>query len=234
MGKRNWSACSPPSESPSSEEGKVKDRKLSNKTKSKDKEINLERIPVPLTHRFQVLDVDSATNTLASVQKERKRIISPIVVTDSGKSIPKIVSELNVKCVSVGEKIFPYSIEDKNKIIACLSDKNINFFSHPDDVNKPFKVVLSGLSELDTSVIVRDLKDSYNISATNIVMFTTQFDNKMYLCQFDKSVVNMKLLNTIKVVFHHRIKWQTYKPKRNALTQCYRCAMYGHGAHSCT
>lgn len=65
-------------------------------------------------------------------------------------------------------------------------------------------------------------------------MFLTNSDNKLYLCEFDSATVNMKILNSIKSVYHHIIKWQPYKPKRRGPTQCYRCLMYGHGAKSCS
>lgn len=65
-------------------------------------------------------------------------------------------------------------------------------------------------------------------------MFNTPSHNKLYLCHLNKNDVNMKTLKTIKVVYHHIIEWQPYKPQKNSPTQCYRCCMYGHGARSCS
>lgn len=64
-------------------------------------------------------------------------------------------------------------------------------------------------------------------------MFKTNSPNKLYLCHFKKSDVDMKTLTTITSVYHHIVKWLPYKPKQNSPTQCYRCCMYGHGASSC-
>lgn len=64
-------------------------------------------------------------------------------------------------------------------------------------------------------------------------MFNTKSHSKVYLCHFAASEVNLKLLNKIKAVYHHIVKWQPFKPKENAPTQCFRCCMYGHGASFC-
>lgn len=77
------------------------------------------------------------------------------------------------------------------------------------------------------------MRDTYNIQLSNIIMFKTNAQSKLYLCHFNKQEVTMKLLNTIKVIHHHIIKWLPYKPKYGSPTQCYHCCMYGHGARSC-
>lgn len=106
--------------------------------------------------------------------------------------------------------------------------------SHPDETNNTFKVVLSGLPEIDTNEIISDMQNTYNIEVTKVVMFNTKSSNKLYQCHIiKKDNTNLKSLNTIKVVYHHIIKWQAFKPKQKSPTQCYRCCMYGHGAHSC-
>lgn len=76
-------------------------------------------------------------------------------------------ASLVLKLVSVGEKIFPRSLED-------------NFFSHPDNENKLFKAILSGLPQIDTAEIENDSKTTYNIVPSKIVMFTTHSTNCIY------------------------------------------------------
>lgn len=189
---------------------------------------------MPLTNRFNVLDSGEASDTNArqSVATSNTQKIAPIVVTDVKANIQKIIDDLGIDCdikiVSIGEKKFPRSIEDKNKIVDELKSKQINFFSHHEHDSKIFKVILSGLPQIEITTIEKDLKE-----LKKITMFTTQSRNKLYLCHFDKSAVNMKTLNTIKVIYHHIVKWLPYKPKTNSPTQCYRCCIYGHGARSC-
>lgn len=114
-----------------------------------------------------------------------------------------------------------------------MKNENIDHFSHPDDSQKVFKAVLTGLPEIPTEDIISSLKSSHNITATKVIMFNTKSTSKLYLCHFQKSEVNMKLLNAITTCYHHIIKWQPYKPSRKGPTQCYRCMLYGHGISQC-
>lgn len=227
-----------PKPKPNQNKNSLPKRKI--KPKTKKKSIDIEQISVPLANRFDALDTaDTATNTNTTVNasSSKKQKIAPITVTDMRINVQEIIDDLNIDCdlklVSVGEKIFPRSIEDKEKIIKELNGKKVDFFSHPDIENKIFKVILSGLPQIEITEIENDLKTVYNIEPTKIVMFTSHSHNKLYLCHFDRNKVNMKTLNTIKVVYHHMVKWQPYKPRADTPTQCYKCSMYGHGARSC-
>lgn len=212
-------------------------KKIRKKNKKSKNKRFLNRIQLPLSNQFEVLSGDEMeTEEKKSTNKTEK--IAPIVVTDMQKDIQKIITDLNVQCdikiIGIGRKIFAKSIDDKKKIIKSLSASKINFFSHPDSVNKIFKVVLSGLEAIDTQELITSMQTTYNIAPSKVIMFNTNIVNKLYLCHFDRSNVNMKILNTIKVVYHHIIKWLPYKPKNNSPTQCYRCCMYGHGASTCS
>lgn len=197
----------------------------------------IDKIQVPLSNKFNVLSENEENDDTAGASHTPKQKISPIIVTDVDKDIQTIINRLSVsvetKIVSIGKKIFTKSTDDKNKIMHAFNNNKINYFSHPDGVKKVFKAVLSGLPEMNTNTIADSVKETYNLDISKIVMFNTKSHNKLYLCHFDKQAVNMKVLNTIKAVFHHIVTWQPFKPKDTAPTQCYRCAMYGHGASSC-
>lgn len=181
------------------------------------------------------MDDDSASIAL-NAQKTK---IAPIVVTNFEVDIQSIVAALElteqceIKLVSVGRKIYTKSMEDKKKVLDSLKKEQIDCFSHPDDEQKIFKAVLSGLPEIPTTEIITSLKTSHNITAIKVIMFNTKSSSKLYLCHFQKNEVNMKLLNEIKTCYHHIIKWQPYKPSRKGPTQCYRCMLYGHGISQC-
>lgn len=169
-------------------------------------------------------------------QQQQKTIIAPIVITDHVTDVQTIFEALKVKCNiklnSVGRKIFPNSTEDKNKIIEHLKKEKIGFFSHPEKNTKTFKVVLAGLPQVDTACIASSLTEQ-TLTPTNITMFNTQSKNKLYLVHFNAEEVNKKVLDAVKYVYHHVVKWMPYKPKRNGPTQCLKCLMYGHGISSC-
>lgn len=197
----------------------------------------LNSIQLPTSNRFSALaNGDTAMQTDETQQQTEKNRISPIVVTDHQTDLQAILNPLNVnynfKLNSVGRKILPTTIDDKNKIIASLKDKKIYFFTHPEKNSKAFKVILSGLPQVDTSLITTSLAEQ-NLTPSKITMFNTKSSNKLYLLHFDAAQVNKKTLETVKYVYHHAIKWLPYKPKRNGPTICMRCCMYGHGIQSC-
>lgn len=164
--------------------------------------------------------------------------LSPVVITDRTVDVKQAIDALGIDCdiklMSIGRKVFPKSLDDKKKITDALAAEQINFYSHPDITEKTFKAVLSGLPEIATNLIEETMQTNHQIEVKKITMFLTNAENKLYLCEFDSATVNMKILNSIKSVYHHIIKWQPYKPKRRGPTQCYRCLMYGHGAKSCS
>lgn len=210
-----------------------------NSKKRKRKQSNIEflkSIQVPLNNRFQPLDEDE-NNIAEGDSSPLKHTISPLVITDHNSDVSKITKELKINCqlklLSVGRKIICESIDDKKKLSDFLVEKKINFYSHPENDSKLFKVVLSGLPELSLNTITDSLKTQHNVTPIKIIMFNTNSPNKLYLCHFNKNEVSLKSLNTIKVVYHHIIKWMPYNPKHKGPTQCYQCCMYGHGASTC-
>lgn len=202
----------------------------------------LNKIQLPTSNRFSALaanngsDNDMLTDEQEQQQATKKTTVSPIVVTDHVTDIQEILTALkvdfNLKLNSVGRKIFLKSIEDKNKTIEALKSKNINFFTHPEKETKEFKVILSGMPQVDTKLIESSLAEQ-QLTATKITMFNTKSSNKLYLLHFDAAQVNKKTLESIKYVYHHTVKWLPYKPKRNGPTICMRCCMWGHGARNC-
>lgn len=218
-----------------------KEKKNSEKKESKSKIKTVKRrnnnflnkIQVPLSNRFNIFDEEENITDAAPTASK----IAPIVVTDANIHTQQFVSNLgfdvDVKLVSIGEKIFPRSADEKKKITVALKAQNINFFSHPDNEIKIFKAILSGLPEISTTEFAESLKTKYDIDVVKIIMFKINASNKLYLCHFNKRNVDMKVLNGSDRVCQHRIKWQPYKPSNNRPTQCYRCCMYGHGASSC-
>lgn len=196
----------------------------------------LNSFKVPLANKFSALTTEEEDITDRPV-KETKIKISPIVVTDHNTDIKSITSNLKINCeikiMSIGRKIFVKTVDDKTKICETLKENSVNFFTHPDNINKVFKAVLTGLPEVNTTEIAECLQATHNITATKVTLFKSESPNKLYLCEFNADEVNMKLLKDVKMVHYHIIKWQPYKPKRKGPTQCHRCLMYGHGASLC-
>lgn len=229
--KRNRASLVSPNDPSRKKTNKIK----KNKSK-KNNQLFLNTIQVPLNNRFDTLSDDEDISDKNESKKNEK--IAPVVVTDINKDIHKLITDLKVNCeikiTSVGKKLFVKSPDDKIKITEALDKSKINYFSHPNNENKSFKLILCGLPAIETSNIIDSLTTSHNITPTKVVMFNTKASTKLYLCHFEKSVeVNVKSVMSIKTVYHHIVSWQKYKPKNKGPTQCFQCAMYGHGISSC-
>lgn len=191
---------------------------------------------MPLKNRFNTLSEDEDISDKQPTIKREK--IVPVIVTDVELNLHKMITELKVNCdikiTSVGNKIFAKTSEDKAKIIAALDSTKINYFSHPSNENKSFKLILCGLPVVETQDIMDSLRETYNITPTKIVMFNTNAATKFYLCYFLKSEnVDLKTVTSIKTVYHHIISWKKFNPKKRGPTQCYKCCMFGHGISCC-
>lgn len=232
MSKRKFHDISPTSNSKKMPKSGKKEVK-SKKKKTKSKKINLDSIQVPLSNKFDSLSEDEESS-----EKTPKPVkIAPIVMTNVNIDINAILTELKLTCevkiTSIGRKIFPATADDKSKILIALKAKEIDFFSHPDNEQQIFKAILTGLPEINIKVISDSLTEEHEITPLKVTMFNTTAPSKIYLCLFNRDEVNMKTLNDIKSIYYHRIRWQPFKPKNKGPTQCYRCAMYGHGISNC-
>lgn len=211
-------------------------RKIIRLKRKRKSNINfLNSFQVPLSNKFNALSEDE--DITDQVKPSPKLKVSPIVVTDHTFETQNFITHLGIVCdlkiISVGRKIFQSSIDDKKKISDALTEQNDHFFTYPDNYEKSFKAILSGLPALDTAIIRECLKTNHDIDVNKITMFNTKSENELYLCEFNSGDINLKVLNNIKTVHYHIISWQAYKPKRKGPTQCFRCLMYGHGASNC-
>lgn len=187
----------------------LKQQKKKKKTTYKKISVDfLKSIQVPLDNKFDALnEEEDITDDDSSHQKH---LVSPLVITDHKSDINKIISDLNMECqfklLSIGRKVFCKTIEDKTKLSNVLKTQKINFFSHPKNNHKIFKAVLTGLPEVSTNTIEECSKTDYGITPLKIILFNTNASSKLYLCHFNKSDVDMKLLNTITSIYHHIVK----------------------------
>lgn len=198
---------------------------------------NLDKIQLPLANKFQILSDSDPNNITDNNEKSARKNIAPVIVTDQQINITPILNDLKIqyrlKLVSIGKKIFFENLEDKDAFIKRLQANQTSFFTHPDDDRKIFKVVLSGLPEIETTELTNSLASVNGLNPTKIIMFNTKATSKLYLLHFNRKDISMRELRPISTVYNHIIKWLPYKPKNRGPTQCYKCCMYGHGASSC-
>lgn len=196
---------------------------------------------VPISNSFGVLQNINDTGRLntkgsngtASTSKKP----NALVITDIDAKLDSVLGDLNIryhnKLVGTGKKIFMDSTEDKNRISAALIANNIPSYSHPESGEKTLKVVLSGLPEIPIEEIKNSLITTNNLNPKHISMLQTSNHSKLYLLHFDKMEINMADIKKINIVYKHVVRWSPFRPKKKGPTQCYKCALYGHGASNC-
>lgn len=202
--------------------------------------VKLKRIDTNVTtqNRFSLLNLNDDSEVIPSANQQAKKP-APITITnpEQGKKVDELLKALNVgfryKFISVGKKILCDNDNDKQKIEDTLSKNKIEFFSHPTNNEKIFKIVLSGLPEIPVDEIKKSLMERNNLNPIKIFMFNTKYENKLYLLHFNKNEVSKSDVTNIKVVYNHLIQWRPYRNQKKGPTQCYNCGMFGHGASCC-
>lgn len=182
-------------------------------------------------------------NIKVDSKKNKIQTPPPIKITDENikaTGIKKLMNEAQItsfqaKSMSIGIKVDLNTKEDYDKLIDHLTASNVAFFTHSDRSKKSFKAVLSGLSRIDTDIIIEEMKH-FNIAPSSVTELTAKNQNPdhcLYLVQFESSDVTMNQLRNVRAIDHVVVKWQPFKPRNKGPTQCNKCAMLGHGARNC-
>lgn len=151
----------------------------------------LNKCSVPLSNKFDALSEDKD-----EMEVEKKPKVTPIVVTTQPINIQAIAESVKVQCnikiMSIGRKVFTETTDDKKKLQAAFDANKIDYFSYQEKSEKTFKIILSGLPEIETSIIKNELIAKHELTPTKITMFKTQAVSKLYLCEFASDVDNKK------------------------------------------
>lgn len=136
-----------------------------------------------------------------------------------------------------GYKITVPSIEHYRAVNDYLTMKKVEFFTHDMAAEKPYKAILRGLDDMDTSKLEAELVEVgfkpakiFKIKRHNT---NKRYRDQLYLIHFPKGTTNLKELQGIRGLFNHIVQWERYKPIYREVTQCTNCLNFGHGAKNC-
>lgn len=191
------------------------------------------------THRNQ----NFSRNVKVDTKRNEMPKPPPIKITDDNikaTGIKKLMNEAQItsfqaKSMSIGFKVDLNTKADYDKFINHLTATNVAFFTHSDRSKKTFKAVLSGLSRINTGIIIEEMSH-FNITPSSVTELTAKNvnpDRCLYLVQFDNKDVSMNQLRNVRAIDHVVVNWKPYKPRNKGPTQCNKCAMLGHGAQNC-
>lgn len=218
---------------------------LSNLQESNNSTSNIYTLPTK--NSFALLANANANKNSAhdkqKVQPVQNNVKIPPITVVGAMNFTKALQILNnapnahysIKYMSIGTKILVDDIKTYENLKKSLNESNVNFFSH-DLISEKFdKFVLSGIAK----VPIEDIDDSlklYQLEAVEIREIpqkTKRFDNEgMYVVSFKHGSVKLANLNKTKINYTIP-KWRLFQSPKNAITQCRRCQLHGHGMRNC-
>lgn len=143
------------------------------------------------------------------------------------------------KLCRIGIKVMVKTKPDYDKVKDYLLGIKAEFFSHDLPGEKPFKVVLRGLPNIETSEIATELTDHYKLQPSAVFRMTRRdekskvYRDSLYLIHFKKRSVTLSSLQAIRSLFSVIVKWEPYRGGRSDVTQCQKCLNFGHGTRNC-
>jgi hypothetical protein len=176
------------------------------------------------------------------IQKKEK--MPPFYVKgDSSKVIPELARlsgsglKAEYRLCSDGLKIIVPSSFDYKAVEGYLKVMKLEYFSHDVASEKPFKVVLRGLMDMDINELKEVLEE---IKLRPEAIFKMRRHNKnavhrdqLYLIHLVKGSINMKELKNIRALRSIIVEWERYTPVHRDITQCRNCLLPGHGSKHC-
>lgn len=132
-------------------------------------------------------------------------------------------------------RVLPKSIEMRNKLIALLRSKNINYNTYTPSDEKMQSVLLKG-TEIDDSQIITDTLNEHGIVPHNVQRYETGYMRKN---QIQSNIWQITLqpktetstLTNIRYIADWSVKWELQR--KRTLTQCKRCQRFNHSASNC-
>lgn len=135
-------------------------------------------------------------------------------------------------------RIYVGSEKDFLLLKKFLSNRNVQYCTHPLRGDKKTKVCVYGLNEMDSATLMDEL-EKFGVAPAEIKMITPKNGHKgqsrIYILYYKKTqqVKISDLRSKITGLFHLRVSFQYYSPRKFGPTQCVRCQGLGHGAENC-
>lgn len=209
------------------------------------------RAKVTDNNRLNILPDDDSGDEGTVVSNRNKPPKKPPPIIISGAKIAEIKTSLNT--LLVGKKnsehaefklsgnnihVYAKNVSDHKEIIKHCKTNTLQFNTHQLYDERRVKICLYGLTEISTDEIKNELINKHQITPADIKMLKTnpkiQSKSRIYLLYFRKGDgMKINKLREIIGLFHMRVRWDYYTPRRQGPTQCSRCQLFGHGAENC-
>ncbi|XP_065077191.1 uncharacterized protein LOC135700589 [Ochlerotatus camptorhynchus] len=180
-------------------------------------------------NRFSILK-DGAEPLTVTTGPPRKDRMSPFYVKGFPPGLREKINfyiTKGVRCTiqlcTEGYKLMVPALKYYKTVQTILNQAQVEYFSHDIETVKPFKVVMRGLYDKDTGVLLEELVANgqkpvhlHKMARHNKAV---KYHDQLYL--------------GIRVLFNIVVKWERYKPVSRGVTQCLNFQLFGHGTKNC-
>lgn len=187
-------------------------------------------------------------NPYAILQKEeeieKKEKLPPFYIKGFSDNFQQDINSLvsrglktTIRLCSDGYKLIVSSTPHYKTVEEYLKRKKAEYFTHDIAANKPFKVVLRGLPDMDINELKAALVE-LKLQLVNIYKIKRhnekfKYRDQLYLVHLQRGTTSLKDLSQIRAIFNIVVKWDKYKPMHRDVTQCSKCLNFGHGGRNC-
>ena len=117
-------------------------------------------------------------------------------------------------------KVICYTVNNFDIVREHLIKQKVQFYTHGKRSERPHRVVLRGLPEVESEAVKLRLKTDFQLDVLNVYAIKRKKESTVeetpYIVLFPKGHTNLKKLSAVKKV-----------------TQCKNCLHLGHGARNC-
>lgn len=133
-------------------------------------------------------------------------------------------------------RVFPKSIQVRNKLIELLRQRNINYNTYTPSDERMQSVLLKG-TEIDNSSTIINTLSEHGIVPHNVQLYETGYMRKNNVKSNIWQVTlqpktDTNTLTNIRYIAEWSVKWELQR--KRAITQCRRCQRFNHSASNCT
>lgn len=182
--------------------------------------------------------------TLSSDGVQKKEKLPPFYVKGNSMNLVRDLNQLiakglqaELRLLTDGVKITVPSTPHYKSVTEYLDVVKAEYFTHDIASEKPLKVVLRGLPDMETSELMDTLKIA-NLQLVQIFKMrrhnqAVKYRDQLYLLHLVKGSTNLTELKSIRALGNVVVQWERYKPVHREVTQCGNCLNFGHGSKHC-
>ena len=134
-------------------------------------------------------------------------------------------------------KVICYSVDDFDISREHLKKCKVQFYTHERKNERPHRVVLRGLPDVEVEDVKHRLEKDYQLDVLDVYAIKRKKEvivgETPYIVLFPKGYINLKKLSAVKKVQTNIVRWEAYRNKHPNVTQCKNCLHLGHGASNC-